>query len=51
MVRSIAALCEALFPEHGSELVNVWRLHQFEYTWLRTVANRYANFARVTTTR
>jgi 2-haloacid dehalogenase len=46
--RPVAALCEALFPGRGAELVNLWRLRQFEYTWLRTVANDYADFARVT---
>ena len=26
-----------------------WRTRQFEYTWLRTAADRYADFERVTT--
>jgi 2-haloacid dehalogenase len=46
--RPIAARCEALFPGQGSELVALWRARQFEYAWLRTVANRYADFERVT---
>jgi 2-haloacid dehalogenase len=46
--RPVATLCEALFPGRGGELVNLWRLRQFEYTWLRTAENRYADFARVT---
>jgi len=46
--RPVAALCEALFPGRGSELVAMWRERQFEYAWLRTVSNRYADFARVT---
>jgi 2-haloacid dehalogenase len=29
-------------------LSNTWRTRQFEYTWLRTVAQRYADFWRVT---
>jgi 2-haloacid dehalogenase len=44
----VAALCETLFPGRGGDLVAAWRGRQFEYTWLRTVANRYANFERVT---
>ncbi len=46
--RPIAALCEALFPGHGSELVSMWQQRQFEYTWLRTAAKRYSDFAHVT---
>jgi 2-haloacid dehalogenase len=46
--RSIAARCEALLPGRGGELVQMWRIRQFEYTWLRTAAGRYADFERVT---
>ncbi len=46
--RSIAARCEALFPGRGSELAGTWRTRQFEYAWLRVVANQYADFERVT---
>jgi 2-haloacid dehalogenase len=46
--RPIAVLCETLFPSKGSELANMWRTRQFEYTWLRTVSNRYADFEQVT---
>ena len=46
--RSVAAQCEALFPGRGSELVNLWRQRQFEYTWLRNVSNNYVDFAHVT---
>ena len=46
--RPIAALTEQLFPGRGTELTNAWRTRQFEYTWLRTVMNRYADFSQVT---
>ncbi len=46
--RSIAALAEELFPGKGMELNNLWRTRQFEYTWLRVVTERYADFWRVT---
>ena len=46
--RPIAARCEALFPGRGSELAGMWRTRQFEYAWLRTVANQYADFEHVT---
>jgi 2-haloacid dehalogenase len=37
-----------LFPEHGAELVQLWRTRQFEYCWLRTLNGRYADFRQVT---
>jgi 2-haloacid dehalogenase len=37
-----------LFPEHGVELVQLWRTRQFEYCWLRTLNGRYADFRQVT---
>jgi 2-haloacid dehalogenase len=46
--RPVAARCEALFPGRGSELIQTWRSRQFEYTWLRTAAGRYADFEHVT---
>lgn len=46
--RPIVALAEALFPGRGAELGKAWRTRQFEYTWLRTVAGRYADFWQVT---
>src|SRR5262245_1577056 len=46
--RPIEALAESLFPGEGSELTALWRQRQFEYTWLRTSAGRYADFAQVT---
>jgi len=46
--RPIAARCEALFPGRGSKLAGMWRTRQFEYAWLRTVANQYADFEHVT---
>jgi 2-haloacid dehalogenase len=46
--RPVFALAEQFFPGHGTELSNAWRTRQFEYTWLRTVAQRYADFWQVT---
>jgi 2-haloacid dehalogenase len=46
--RSVARLCEDLFPGRGREFIDLWRARQFEYTWLRVAANRYADFERVT---
>lgn len=46
--RPIFALAEELFPGNGAEFGKAWRTRQFEYTWLRTAANRYADFWQVT---
>jgi len=45
--RPIFALAEELFPGRGAELSNAWRIRQFEYTWIRTVAQRYRDFLGV----
>jgi len=47
-LRPIAALTERMFPGRGEELTTLWRTRQFEYTWLRTVGNKYVDFWQVT---
>lgn len=42
--RPVAALAERLFPGRGAELTAAWRTRQFEYTWLRSLTRRYADF-------
>jgi 2-haloacid dehalogenase len=46
--RPVYALADQLYPEKGAELTNLWRGRQFEYTWLRTMSGRYADFRQVT---
>ncbi|MGZ4866905.1 MAG: haloacid dehalogenase type II [Candidatus Angelobacter sp.] len=46
--RPVFALAEELFPGNGTALSDGWRTRQFEYTWLRVVAQRYVNFWQVT---
>jgi 2-haloacid dehalogenase len=46
--RPIGALAEQLFRGKGTELMNIWRARQFEYTWLRSAGERYADFWKVT---
>ena len=46
--RPVFALAEELFPGNGAALSEEWRTRQFEYTWLRVVAQRYADFWHVT---
>lgn len=44
----VSQRAEQLFPGHGKELSNVWRVRQFEYQWLRALAGRYADFRQTT---
>jgi 2-haloacid dehalogenase len=46
--RPVFAKVEEMFPGRGSELSDAWRARQFEYTWLRTLGGRYADFWQVT---
>src|SRR5580693_8325813 len=46
--RPIFSLVDQVYPDKGVELSNIWRTKQFEYTWLRTMSRRYADFWRVT---
>ena len=46
--RPVFALAERLFPGKGAALTAVWRARQFEYTWLRVLMGRYADFWTVT---
>jgi 2-haloacid dehalogenase len=46
--RPVAARAELAFPGRGAALMHAWRTRQFEYTWLRTLSRRYADFWQVT---
>lgn len=47
-VHSVIAECEALFPAKGASLSELWRRKQLEYTWLRSLMGRYADFSAIT---
>ena len=47
-VYSIGALAEDLFPGKGAQLATIWRDKQVEYTRLRNMCDKYADFWRVT---
>ncbi|MDQ7039954.1 MAG: haloacid dehalogenase type II [Rhodothermus sp.] len=47
-VQSVEKVCEAIFPGYGAELSRRWRQKQLEYTWLRSLMGRYADFEQVT---
>jgi len=42
--RPIAALASQLFAEKGAELMNLWRVRQFDYQWLSALSGRYRDF-------
>ena len=46
--RPVFASAEEIFPGKGAALSEVWRTRLFEYTWLRTLGQRYADFWQVT---
>ena len=47
-VYSVSSLVEVLFPGKGPQLASIWRDKQIEYTRLRTLSDKYADFWQVT---
>jgi 2-haloacid dehalogenase len=47
-VHSVVQLCEQLFPGKGAALSHLWRTKQLEYTWQRSLMQRYEPFHQVT---
>ena len=47
-VQSVADVTEEAFPGYGEIITQIWRIKQLEYSWLRTLMRRYADFATVT---
>lgn len=47
-VYSIGALAEDIFPGSGTRLAEIWRDRQIDYTRLRTLSGRHADFWRIT---
>jgi NADP-dependent 3-hydroxy acid dehydrogenase YdfG len=47
-VQSVLAKAEALCPGKGEVITQIWRLKQLEYTWLRSLMQKYADFWLVT---
>ena len=46
--RPVFAKVEEIFPGRGRALSEAWRTRLFEYTWLRSLGGRYADFWHVT---
>ncbi len=47
-VHGVAVRAEAMFPGKGRALSALWRDKQLQYSWLRTLAGRHADFRQVT---
>jgi 2-haloacid dehalogenase len=47
-VFSVIALCEQLFPGNGTELSQIWRAKQLQYSLLRSLMGRYKDFWQLT---
>jgi len=47
-VHSVARRCESCFPGKGAQLSQLWRSKQLEYTWQRSLMQRYVPFSQVT---
>jgi 2-haloacid dehalogenase len=47
-VHSVVQTAERLFPGRGAALSHLWRAKQLEYTWLRSLMKRHADFNTVT---
>lgn len=47
-VHSVVATAERLFPGRGAALSTLWRTKQLEYSWLRSLMQRHADFNAVT---
>jgi len=45
-VHSVASACERRWPGAGAALSQAWRTRQLEYTWLRSLMRRHADFDR-----
>jgi 2-haloacid dehalogenase len=47
-IQSVAAVTDQAFPGYGEVITQIWRMKQLEYTWLRSLMERYEDFAVVT---
>src|SRR5918995_3005250 len=47
-VHSVVTRCESCWPGKGAQLSQLWRAKQLEYTWQRSLMQRYVPFSTVT---
>ncbi len=47
-IQSVASITEEAFPGYGEIVTQIWRIKQLEYTWLRSLMQRYQDFSAIT---
>lgn len=47
-VQSVADVTDDAFPGYGDIITQVWRIKQLEYSWLRSLMQRYEDFSVIT---
>jgi 2-haloacid dehalogenase len=47
-IQSVAVITEQTFPGYGEVITQIWRIKQLEYTWLRSLMQRYEDFSVIT---
>ena len=47
-IQSVASVTEQAFPGYGEVITQIWRMKQLEYTWQRSMMQRYEDFSVVT---
>ena len=47
-VHSVLTRCDAFWPGKGAALSQLWRAKQLEYTWHRSLMQRYVPFSQIT---
>ncbi len=47
-VHAVVRRCESFWPGQGDALSRLWRAKQLEYSWQRSLMQRYAPFSQVT---
>jgi 2-haloacid dehalogenase len=47
-VQSVAEITEESFPGYGEMITQIWRIKQLEYSWLRSLMQRYRDFSVIT---
>jgi 2-haloacid dehalogenase len=45
---SVISAVERVSPGRGREFTKLWRTRQFEYSWLRSITDRYVDFSTIT---
>ncbi len=47
-IQSVADITDEAFPGYGEIITQIWRMKQLEYTWLRSLMQRYQDFSAIT---